>query len=166
MSLLLPNTHTSGQRDRLITRYLHWINRMSSEQGGQQHAFLSPSRVTPQSFGDCRGQRGTSQLPCIFSSSNSTSILRQACRNYQCSHCSKVKTHLIATILFIVVVALAALSFARRGSFASLAQLVSHLFLAHDVMLVCLVAIFFMSFCSLIPLLHHFLCVRSLPQGF
>ena len=111
MSLVLPNTHTSWQRDRLITRYLHWINRMSSEQGGQQHAFVSPSRVTPQSFGDCRGQRGTSQLPCIFSSSNSTSILRQACRNYQCSHCSEVKTHLIAPILFIVVVALAALSF-------------------------------------------------------
>ena len=53
---------------------------MSSDHGGQEYFLASPSLVSPQSLGDCRGQRGTTLLPCI-SSFNSKSILRHTCRN-------------------------------------------------------------------------------------
>ena len=62
LPLCLTHWHISGHRDRLITRSLHWINRMSSDQ--------------------------------------KSSVL-----------CSKVKMFLIVSILFIVIVAVAALSF-------------------------------------------------------
>ena len=84
---------------------------MSSDQSGQMYVFASPSLISPQRFGDCRGQRAASLLPCI-SHLRSKSVLRHACRSYQVlSPSSKVKVLVIVPILFIVIVALTALSF-------------------------------------------------------
>ena len=72
--------YVPGHRYRLKARSLHWVNRMPSDQGGQQYFFAPPSLVFPDRPGDCRSQRGTSLFPCI-STFNSKSILRHACRH-------------------------------------------------------------------------------------
>ena len=153
---------------------------MSSDQGGQQYFFASPFLVFPQSFGDYRGERGTHLLTSISSfNSKSILILHHACHSYQVLSLfkgedasdraasvyrgrrlgSSLVLHLAAPLL-------------------PLRQLVSHLFLARDVLEFLSFCNLVKSFCSLISdiatvdflllnlLVIIFLCNRSLPLGF
>ena len=101
--LFLPHWHISGHRDRLMT--CSRVNRMSSDQSGQENFLAAPSLVSPQNLSDCRGQRGPSLLPCI--SSLPCSVLRHVCHSYEVLSLLKSEDA-SDPILFIVFVALAA----------------------------------------------------------
>ena len=149
LPLFLPRKHIA-HRDRLITRSLHWINRMSSDQGGRNYVLAKPSMSPHKVLVIAEVKEAQAPVPASPPSTPRAHCVTPAA-TIECSlfkgedvsdradsvyrgrrHGSSLVLHLAVPVL------------------PPWGQLVSHLFLAHDVLECCLFATFFVSSCSLI----------------